>query len=347
MPKGIESQITRHQIQLQRLAGGNYRKIVPVLKKMVRDIQIELTRVMPAKVESIDPQFIKNMQVAEAQTRAIIKSAVSGMDDILEPEFNDLLLYETQYMATIYSAAVNVELSGVTAEAIKAAVSNKKMVLTDYKGRVTKTTISSAVKQFEKALNRDVKEGTKRTLQMIRGGFITGETNKDIAKKIAQSIDPVIKRQAEALVRTSTNHIGSIARQEFYKANDRVLKGEKFLATLDNRTSLICASNDGKIFPIGEGPIPPLHWNCRSVRVAEVKDVFKIPGLAETRASVDGPVNERVTYGGFLKRQSKEFQNDVLGPERAKLFRSGKISIGKFTDNGRVLSLEELKRIES
>ncbi len=58
---------------------------------------------------------------------------------------------------------------------------------------------------------------------------------------------------------------------------------------------------------------------------------------------MDGPVSNQVTYGGFLKRQSKEFQNDVLGPRRAELFRSGKLRIDQFTDDmGRTLTLDEL-----
>jgi hypothetical protein len=58
---------------------------------------------------------------------------------------------------------------------------------------------------------------------------------------------------------------------------------------------------------------------------------------------MDGPVDSRTTYGGFLKRQSKEFQDDVLGPRRGGLFRSGKVKIDQFVDDmGRSLSLDEL-----
>jgi hypothetical protein len=65
------------------------------------------------------------------------------------------------------------------------------------------------------------------------------------------------------------------------------------------------------------------------------------------RASMDGPVSNQTTYGGWLKGQSEEFQNDVLGPQRAQLFRSGKVKIDRFTDsNGRVLTLDELSARE-
>jgi hypothetical protein len=64
------------------------------------------------------------------------------------------------------------------------------------------------------------------------------------------------------------------------------------------------------------------------------------------RSSVDGLVSADTTYGGWLKKQGAAVQDEVLGIDRAKLFRSGKLSIGRFTDDlGRVYSLEELERL--
>lgn len=333
----ITSQITRHQIQIQRLAGGNYRKILPILKQLSKDLRLMV-------LDAVDPEQVKTLQIAEAQTRSLVKSAVSGMTDILEPEFTDFAVYEANFVRSIYAGAVTVELAGITAEQIKAAISNKKMVLTSESGKVSKLSINEAVTAWEKAINKDVKETiVDGTIKKIRGGILVGKTNKQISDDVYHMANNRTRRQAEALVRTSTNHVGSIARQEFYKANESVIQGERYLATLDSRTTLICAGYDGELFDIGKGPQPPVHWNCRSIRVAEVYDKWKIPGLGNERSSVDGPVSAKTTYGSFLKKQDKAFQDDVLGPERAKLFRSGEISIDKFTDNGRTLTLEQLK----
>jgi len=47
----------------------------------------------------------------------------------------------------------------------------------------------------------------------------------------------------------------------------------------------------------------------------------------------------------MLRKQSPEFQNKVLGTERAKLFRNGKLSIDRFTnDKGQILTLKQLKK---
>ena len=48
-----------------------------------------------------------------------------------------------------------------------------------------------------------------------------------------------------------------------------------------------------------------------------------------------------------LKNQSKEFQVDVLGEKRAKLFRDGNLHLDRFTDSkGNTLTLDELRKKE-
>lgn len=56
-----------------------------------------------------------------------------------------------------------------------------------------------------------------------------------------------------------------------------------------------------------------------------------------------GTVPARVSYGQWLARQTRNVQDDILGPTRARLFRSGDLSIKAFVEpTGRVLSLDEL-----
>jgi hypothetical protein len=130
------------------------------------------------------------------------------------------------------------------------------------------------------------------------------------------------------------------------RANADVIRGERFVATLDSRTTLTCAGHDAEVYQVGEGPIPPLHFNCRSVRVPVIRDDLAIPGLRGERAAAGGPVDARTTYNSWLSRQPAEVQDEVLGQARAKLFRGG-MHIDKFTDDfGRPLSLDQLRNME-
>ncbi len=83
----------------------------------------------------------------------------------------------------------------------------------------------------------------------------------------------VQKYYTERLVRTETNYFHNAGEVESY----RKLGFEyfTFIATLDNRTSEICAEMDGKTFKMTEAEaglnVPPLHPNCRSTIAAAFK----------------------------------------------------------------------------
>jgi hypothetical protein len=83
------------------------------------------------------------------------------------------------------------------------------------------------------------------------------------------------------------------------------------------------------------------------LRIPLVRDEFRVPGFEYQRASMDGPVDGRTTYQSWLKRQDAEFQNEVLGVERAELFRSGRVTLDRFVDDqGVTLTLKQLREIE-
>jgi hypothetical protein len=112
---------------------------------------------------------------------------------------------------------------------------------------------------------------------------------------------------------------------------------------------------DGKHKPIGHklpwgaGP-GRFHWQCRSTSVAITKswrelgiDMDEVaPG---TRASMDGQVPAETTYADWIKSQSAERQDDILGPARGKLLREGGLTLDRFADDrGKWISLDALRQ---
>ena len=80
-------------------------------------------------------------------------------------------------------------------------------------------------------------------------------------------------------------------------------------------------------------------------------DKYRIPGLKGERQSktkIDGEevtkyVSNETKYSGWLRRQPKEFQEEVLGKERAKLFRENKVKLENFVDErGATIKLKDL-----
>jgi SPP1 gp7 family putative phage head morphogenesis protein len=146
------------------------------------------------------------------------------------------------------------------------------------------------------------------------------------AKAIKKAI-----RDTKAVARTATTLVNARARELSYRGNDDIIKGVEYVATLDDRTTVICMSLDGNIYPIGEGPRPPQHWNCRSTTVPVVKswEEMGIPAQdlnQEQRASLDGQVTGVKNAETWLKGKGDGIQNRVLGRVRADLWRSGEVA---------------------
>lgn len=89
--------------------------------------------------------------------------------------------------------------------------------------------------------------------------------------------------------------------------------------------------------------------NCRSTLVPVTRSFSELgidrPDFKPTtRASKDGQIAADTTFEGFLDRQSKAFQDEMLGKGRADLWRSGAITLRDLVSGtGRPLSLDELR----
>lgn len=74
----------------------------------------------------------------------------------------------------------------------------------------------------------------------------------------------------ERYARTKHTEVLNRGRHEYFQ-DSGVVAAYQYSAILDDRTSDICAGLDGKIFESGSEPVPPLHFNCRSVLVPITK----------------------------------------------------------------------------
>ena len=325
----------RHQIFVQRYAGGQVKELLGYLRDMVADVERKLI-----EAQTLPEAQRLTRQLQEIQR--IIDDGLERMSNGLLESTADLAEYEAEFAVRTLNTAATVEATLPRSEILRALVTTKPMEL-----QVGNATQQLTIDQAARTYSRK-KAGELR--RVIQTGFVEGATVQELTSKVMQ-VSKRQQAQAEALVRTSINHISSEARHETHLANSDILQGEEFVAVLDNRTTVGCAALDGKIFGFEEGPTTPRHWNCRSVRVPVLDERFREDGLVGTRASkgsdFTGQVSAKRTYGGWLRDQSASFQDQVLGEKRGKLFRQGGLSLDKFTDDsGRQYSLAELKLLE-
>lgn len=196
----------------------------------------------------------------------------------------------------------------------------------------------------------------------IRQGWFEGQTTAQIVKSIRgtkalnykDGLLEVSRRDATAVVHTSVQHVASQARNQTMIANSDIVQKVEFVATLDSKTTPVCRSLDGKLFPVNEGPRPPLHVRCRST-LSPVTKWSEMLKEGATRASVGaqggGQVDADLTYYSWLKTQPASFQDIAIGPVRGKLLRDGGIDAQKFADlqldkNFQPLTLDEMRKLE-
>jgi len=207
--------------------------------------------------------------------------------------------------------------------------------------------------------------------QVVRQGLLTGETTPAIAKRLIGNLQfgeeaktvrqlvaaggqatAVADNQVMALVRTSINQVANTASQQVYEANQDITQKYRYVATLDSRTSSICAALDGREFPYGRGPMPPQHFNCRSttVPVIDYEALGLIPPAEGKRAASGGMVPSNTNYGQWFKDQPRNVQEDVLGSGKVPYFNrlvdkyGAKNAMARLVrDDGSELTLEQLR----
>jgi SPP1 gp7 family putative phage head morphogenesis protein len=214
----------------------------------------------------------------------------------------------------------------------------------------------------------------ERFSQVVRQGLLTGEPTPDITKRLIGSlqfsqepttINKTLKKiiatggqstsiadnQVITLVRTSINQVANTASQQVYEANQDITKKYRYVATLDTRTSAICAALDGKEFEYGKGPMPPQHFNCRSTTVPIIDPDILPPSTTATRASKDGQVPINQSYGQWLHNQPRSVQAEAIGPGKVAYFNrladkyGPKDAIAKLVrDDGSELTLDQLRK---
>lgn len=161
------------------------------------------------------------------------------------------------------------------------------------------------------------------------------------------------RNSLRSLVRTAVNHVATRVRNAAAAMNPALVAGVMWVSVLDGRTTLVCGSRDGNVYPVNSGPRPPAHWGCRSMIVLILRSwrSIGVPKASLTERQRDansGLPADAETYSSWLGRQPAAIQDDILGPRRGRLLRDGGYTVDRFVDiAGRALSLAELKRRDS
>lgn len=349
---------TRHQSHYERLKTHEVAKFDPFLKQLDKDIREVLTRSSPETTKALNIQLKR------------IDAAMRGTLVEYEAVWNESIRESAIYEAGFEKRTLDKVIDGVSFQLpsdaqIKAAV--YQAPLGDIGGKHTGELLKPLIKEFtdDEIINIQ---------GIIRNGFAEGQTTPQIIRRVrgttqARFKDGALakmKRDQEALVRTTLQHASSQARNDVWDANDDVISMVQWSSTLDSKTSDQCRSLDGQKFPLDKGPRPPIHIRCRSTTIAVLKKEFAFlskdgqrvvrkPDVSAAGNVVQGKKVTRVagdqTYYGWLRNQPVKVQNSIIGPTRGKLLRNGGISSQRFAElnlgkDFEPLNLDQMRKMD-
>ena len=335
--------VVNNAVQLKRYGNGLAREIAAIIDGRYQDIVALLMKRDPTVVVGANRK--RRLKALNGDADRIFAALYAEMREKTKGSLVELAEVQEAWA----QAQLNRAIGSVAVE-----VGSRKLGRQFWRALITEDPTEGAILgDWWKRQQATARFGFRRQVQT---GMANQETIGDIVRRVrGRSIGRgryeggvmgTTTREATALVRTAVNQIANRAHFETYKANSDITEKYRYVATLDDRTTEICASLDGKEFEYGKGPLPPQHWNCRSTTVPIVdweKEGFEAPKEG-TRAALGGPVKAGTNYEQWLRDQSAGTQAKVLGVGKAKLFREGEIGLADLIrKDGSVVSLQELK----
>ena len=352
----LEDESISHAVSLQQYSLGVVRRMIALLNRADAELSAQLALV----TEGLPPtQFTtERLNSLLGSVRAINQQAYAMVEQALNKDLQDLAAYEAQWQYDLFNntipepVLVRFPIASITGDQVYAAAMSRP-----FQG--------SLLRDWAKNIEAD---RMVKVRNAVRQGYIEGKTTADIVRSIRGTranayADGFLQRprkDLEAVVRTAISHTASTARAEFTRANSEIIKAEKWVSTLDTKTSEMCRIRDNKQYtaiehkPIGhkvpwlQGP-GKIHWNCRSTDSPVTKSWREL-GIdidemtPAERASMDGQVPADQDYNTWLSKQSAARQERVLDPERYQLVKSGKVTMDQlYSPNGTFLTIEQLK----
>lgn len=320
----IHDQVVRHRIGLSRYSTTLVRRMLALLNRTETSV---VERISQEAGETVTGRRLAQLLTAVREIQAAGWAIVRPAFEAHLTTLTEVEVDFAQNVARVAARGAGVEISSAApaVDQVMGAVRARP-----FQGRLLREWLAGA------------EEGAAaRVRETIRQGFVEGRTTDQIVRSLRgtranqyrDGIMEVSRRGAEAMVRTAITHTSTVAHQKTWEVHADVILGLIWTSTLDGRTSLVCISRSEQVFPIDKGPRPPAHINCRSTMRPKIRD---IAGVAPMKT---------MSYAEWLGRQPMKVQDDILGPARGALFRTGGLKVERFVDEGgKTLSLAQLRQ---
>ncbi len=236
---------TRNAVHTQRLAFGEFKKVV----KYLNELQVSINGTMATGDWTVTRQDAVTLQIAKLN-----KEYMDEMSLQIGKSATKTGVYTAGFTKRMMDKASNVKFLLPSDSDIETKV---LMAVMDMSPGIKPLTMQEAISQYGATKAAEINRA-------LSDGIIIGLTKDEIITNI-DSVINIARAQSEALVRTTTNSAANIGRMATMTENKEFLEGYEWISKLDDRTTDICNERDGNVYEFKLGnPTPPAHWNCRS-----------------------------------------------------------------------------------
>lgn len=355
----------RHQVQLLRFSKGEARRAV----KLLEEGEKQLTTMIEAGLTEFSQARVNGLLKDVTRLRSALMDRLGGQ---LTGSLEKLADVEAKWEKTALEAVIPVDLKlrSVPPETVKALAKTRIQGI-PLEGWLENMKAAD-IRRLEQTINLGVLEGltpAQLSRRVLDQGLATTKRNAEALARTA--VNNVSNAAREEVWKANSDIITGLRwtstldgrTTEVCMARDGEVypigKGPRAPAHFNCR-SLMVAVLDGETI-VGDRPFVR---DTRTRRVREIdfrKEAKKAAGdkwksmtpgqrndaikaiRSKWAAENIGRVPAKTTYDSWLRGQSKEFQNEILGKGKADIFRKG-FPLNQFVDaNGKSLSLAELQ----
>jgi SPP1 gp7 family putative phage head morphogenesis protein len=327
----IRDAYLRHFHYVDRLGVNEGRRLITIL-----DTANEQVKKLIIKAKTVETK--RQLARVLSEIRQISKDLSEHLYGQMKIDFEEFAETETDFIVkSLQSIGIQTDLTHISPQKLFTAAS-----FASYVGY-------GKTQNYSEYLDGISTGFFERWSNAVKAGYLTGQPAAAINRQVLGSMKNMepgeMKSLRNSLNMNSRTMLASMANEThraIYRQNEGLFGGYRYLGVLDSRQCLVCGNLDGHIYKtLDDTPKLPQHARCRCLILPMVKGM---PDYIEgdERASVNGPVDSRLSYGEWLKTQDDEFVLDALGPSRFKMWKNG-TPITSFVENTTILTLKELK----
>jgi hypothetical protein len=282
-------------------------------------------------------------KIKEIQTTELNKIKDRTFDDIEKFLGVEASLYKKQLEDVFEEVSEFIDIKSVDDASLKKKFSKTKVSM-DKEGAVTIATLWTT---FFNSVNTKIK-------QSVENAYLLEKSTRDFNSDI-NNVYKINENQLGAVIAVLIQQAYGVAMDAMNNVNMSFIRGYVYNAILDNRTSPICIEYNGGTWFYGleeqsslpYAVVPPQHYRCRSFTSPIIKSYQELginaADLTPSQKELLSGEIPTMSYYEWFDMQPASIQKDVLGPVRYNAYQKGDVSITRFYNNGRKLTLNQLR----